>query len=46
MALGDGPWMPQRTDVCSLFGGNRILTWNEISDVSRNYDTRKDWLNG
>ena len=36
MALGGGPWMPQRTDVCSLLGANRILTCNEISDVSRN----------
>ena len=36
MGLGDGPWMRQRTDVCSLLGANHILTWNEISDVSRN----------
>ena len=36
MVLGDGPLMSQRTDVCSILRANRILTWNEISDVSRN----------
>ena len=36
MVLGDGPWMSQRTDVCSMLGANRILTWTEICDVSIN----------
>ena len=36
MVLGDGPWMSQRTDVCSMLRANRILTWDEISDVFRN----------
>ena len=36
MVLGDGPWMSQRMDVCSMLRANRILMWNEISDVSRN----------
>ena len=36
MALGGGPWMSQRTDVCSMLRANRILRWNEISDVTKN----------
>ena len=36
MALGVGVWMSERTDVCSMLRANRILTWNEISDVSKN----------
>ena len=36
MVLVVGPWMSQRTDVCSMLRANRILTWNEISDVSIN----------
>ena len=36
MVLGGGPWMSQRTEVCSMLRANRILTWDEISDVFRN----------
>ena len=36
MVLGVGPWMSQGTDVCSMLRANHILTWDEISDVSRN----------
>ena len=36
MAVRVGPWMLQRTDVCSMLRANHILTWNEISDVAKN----------
>ena len=36
MVLGVGLWMSQKMDVCSMLRANRILTWNEIRDVSRN----------